>query len=254
MFSGVRSARLLPAAGIAAALALLPGCAPSAPESSALVVFAAASLSGVFDEVGRAFEATTGTPVTFNFAGSADLVAQLEQGATADVLATADERTMDAAAAAGLLSAEPVVFARNSLAVALAPGNPAGIDSLDDLAGETLVVVCAPQVPCGAATRELVDRAGLQLSPVSEESSVTDVLSKVGTGEADAGIVYRTDVRRAAQGVDELEVPDDVNVQTSYPIAVLDGGADPPAADFVEFVRGPAGQRLLADAGFEGAP
>ncbi|MDQ4137668.1 MAG: molybdate ABC transporter substrate-binding protein [Actinomycetota bacterium] len=254
MFPGVRSARLLPAAGIAAAVTVLPGCAGTGTESPQLVVYAAASLSGVFEHIGDEFEAATGAHVVLNFAGSSDLLAQLEQGASADVLATADERTMDAASEAGLLAGPPEIFARNSLAVALAPGNPAGIHSLEDLAGDVLLVVCAAQVPCGNATGLFAERASLALSPVSEESSVSDVLAKVGSGEADAGIVYRTDLGRAAAGVEELEIPEAVNVTTSYPIAALGTRTGSLGGEFIDFVLGPAGQRLLAEAGFEVLP
>jgi molybdate transport system substrate-binding protein len=254
MLPGVRSARLLPAAGMAAAVALLPGCAPTGADSSRLVVYAAASLSGVFADLGEKFEAATGAHVVFNFAGSSDLLAQLQQGASPDVLATADERTMATAAEAGLVAGEPEVFAANSLAVALAPGNPAGIGSLDDLVGDALVVVCAPQVPCGAATLQLAERAGLRLSPVSEESSVTDVLGKVANGEADAGIVFRTDLRRAAEGVTSLDIPARVNVTTSYPIAEVEDADDSLASEFIDFVLGSTGRRLLAEAGFEVTP
>src|SRR5215218_473735 len=203
--------RTVPLVVVASALLSVVGCAesPSAAPPERLTVYAAASLSEVFQEAGQAFQHATGVEVVFNFAGSSDLLAQLRQGAVADVLATADQRTMDGAVDAGVLSADPVVFAGNSLAVALAPGNPAGIEALDDLAGDALVVVCAPQVPCGAATREMAEKAGLDLAPVSEESSVTDVLAKVGTGEADAGIVYRTDLLRATPGVTGLAIPDD---------------------------------------------
>jgi molybdate transport system substrate-binding protein len=248
MLSRRRSVSLIGAGG---AMLSLIGCAAPTATSQRLVVYAAASLSGVFGDAGRAFEEQTGADVTFNFAGSSDLLAQLEQGATADVLATADERTMVAASDAGLLAASADVFARNSLVVALAPGNPAGIDSLDDLATGPLVVVCAPQVPCGAATREFASRAGLELHPVSEESSVTDVLAKVANGEADAGVVYRTDLLRESR-VGRLEIPNDVNVTTSYPAAVLAGLGSPELAEeFVGFLHGRAGRQLLADAGFE---
>ena len=253
MLPGLRSARLLPAAGIAGALAVLPGCATTGAEPSRLVVYAAASLSAVFEDLGEKFEAATGANVVFNFAGSSDLLAQLQQGASPDVLATADERTMDAATEAGLVAGEPEVFAANALAVALAPGNPAAIESLEDL-GDALVVVCAPQVPCGAATRELAERAGLRLSPVSEESSVTDVLGKVTSGEADAGIVYRTDLARASGQVESLEIPEAVNVSTAYPIAEVEQPGGGLAAEFIDFVLGSTGRRLLAGAGFEVMP
>jgi molybdate transport system substrate-binding protein len=252
MPSGVRSARPLVAAGIVAAI--LPGCAATTAQPPQLVVSAAASLSAVFEDVGAEFERATGVDVVFNFAGSSDLLAQLEQGASADVLATADERTMNSARDAGLLAGAAEVFAQNAMAVAIAPGNPAAIESLEDLTGDALLVVCAPQVPCGSATLALAERAGLDLSPVSEESSVTDVLAKVATGEADAGIVYRTDLRRAPAGVEGLEIPNAVNVTTSYPIATVDGADEPLARQFTEFVLGGAGRKLLAEAGFQVAP
>lgn len=254
MLPRVRIARLLPAAGMAAAVALVPGCAQPAAESSSVVVYAAASLSSVFEDIAERFEAAAGARVVLNFAGSSDLLAQLQQGASPDVLATADERTMDAATESGLVTGEPEVFASNSLAVALAPGNPAGIETLDDLAGDAVLVVCAPQVPCGAATREFAERAGLRLSPVSEESSVTDVLGKVASGEADAGIVYRTDLLRAPAGVSGLDIPEPVNVTTSYPIAEVEPGGGALASEFIDFVLGGTGRRLLAEAWFEVTP
>lgn len=124
----------------------------------------------------------------FSFAGSSDLVTQLTQGAPADVFASADTKNMDKARQAGLLAGAPVNFASNTLTIAVAPGNPKGIKTFQDLAKPGLnVVVCAPQVPCGSATQNVENKTGVTLTPVSEESSVTDVLNKITSGQADAG-------------------------------------------------------------------
>src|SRR6201999_4195865 len=132
--------------------------------------------------------------VEFSFAGSSDLVTQLTQGAQADVFASADTNNMDKAAKAGLLAGDPVNFASNTLTIAVAPGNPKKIDSFKDLTQQVLnVVVCVPQLPCGSATKKVEEATGVTLNPVSEESSVSDVLNKVTTGQADARIVYVTD-------------------------------------------------------------
>ncbi len=221
-----------------------------------LTVYAAASLRGPFTELGRRFEADhPGLTVDLVFAGSADLVAQLTEGAVADVLATADTATMDRAGAAGLLETEPVDFATNVPTVVTAPGNPRGVGSFADLARPDLqVVVCAPQVPCGVATARLEELAGVRLRPVSEESSVTDVLNKVTTGQADAGVVYATDARAAGDRVTAVPVPQAAQVPVDYPIAVLTRAVHLDAAHaFVDLVTGPTGRRVLSAAGF-GAP
>jgi len=165
-----------------------------------IMVFAAASLKKTFTDIGEQFKTDNpGASVEFSFAGSSDLVTQLTQGAPADVFASADTKNMDKAAQAGLLAGDPVNFASNTLTIAVTPGNPKKIASFKDLTQQGLnVVVCAPQVPCGSATQKVEQATGVTLNPVSEESSVTDVLNKVTTGEADAGLVYVTDVRGAA--------------------------------------------------------
>src|SRR5690606_36758163 len=178
-----------------------------APPSGELTVFAAASLHVVFADLAELFtEEHAGAEVTFSFAGSADLVAQLDAGAPADVLATADETTMAHAAAAGTLAGEPRVFAENGLTLVVPSGNPAGVTGLDGSLAGAALLVGAPQVPCGAATPALAERADVTLWPVSEEGSVTDVLGKVTSGQADAGLVYRTDAVTAGDAVEVVPV------------------------------------------------
>jgi molybdate transport system substrate-binding protein len=159
---------------------------------------------------------------------------------------------MDKLVADDLVTGPPTDFAANTLMIAVPPGNPAGVASLADLAADDLnLVVCAPEVPCGAATERLEATAGLAFSPVSEEQSVTDVLNKVITGEADAGLVYVTDVRTAGNQVEGIGFPEADDAVNVYPVSVLSGGAQPELAqEFVEAVLGPAGQQVLSDAGF----
>ncbi|CAN5856505.1 molybdate ABC transporter substrate-binding protein [soil metagenome] len=251
------------------ALALATGCGSSSQSSSGspspadtttsaaaggtLLVFAAASLKGTFTDIGHQF--TTDNPgmsVEFNFAGSSDLVTQLTQGAPADVFASADTKNMDKAAAAQLLSGAPVNFASNTLTIAVAPGNPKQITSFADLTkADTTVVVCAPQVPCGSATKKVEDATGVTLAPVSEESSVTDVLNKVTTGQADAGLVYVTDAISAGDKVTAVPFPESSGAVNTYPIAALKQSENVALAQkFVDFVTGEAGQKVLSAAGF----
>jgi molybdate transport system substrate-binding protein len=266
----------------AAVLLALPGCTgpvgaepgdgtgSDASASATVTVFAAASLAGAFTALADRFEAENpGATVMLTFAGSADLVSQVGEGAPADVVATADQTTMARLADDDLLEGSPVVFASNTLEIAVPPDNPAGIRTFADLAASGLnLVVCAPQVPCGAATETAARAAGIQLRPVSEENSVTDVLGKVRSGEADAGLVYRTDVQAAGQEVRGIGFTESSTAVNEYPIAVLRGtvsggngaeggegvgSGDGPADAFVDFVTGEAGQRVLAGAGF-GAP
>jgi molybdate transport system substrate-binding protein len=239
-----------------AACGALPGSDQAGSTGQArqtLVVLAAASLTATFTELGDLFEQQhPGVAVTFGFAGSSDLVAQLQQGAGGDVLATADDSTMQRASADGLIASAAVPFATNSMTIAVPPGNPAGVTSFADLASPGVaVVVCAPQVPCGAATQRVQEASGVTLSPVSEESSVTDVLGKVTSGEADAGVVYVTDVRTAGEKVDSVGIAAGVNTTTTYPLAVLAGSTEPGLArDFVDLVLSAPGRRVLGDAGF----
>lgn len=225
-------------------------------DATTLTVFAAASLRTPFEELAQVYEDLhAGMEVELSFAGSSDLAAQLEQGAAADVFASADTVTMGRVVDAGVVDGGPVPFATNTLQMAVPPGNPAGVTTLDDLAGDAVqVVVCAPQVPCGAAAAEVSRRAGVALQPVSEEQSVADVLAKVAVGEADAGLVYVTDVLAADDRVEGVPLPEGAEVVTTYPIVTLtDSDVPDLARAFVDLVTGPTGRAVLDDAGF-GSP
>ncbi len=253
-----------PAVGAVAALVLispLAACGGSDDSSGStgssgtttLTVFAASSLTSAFTELGKDFEADhDGVKVTFSFAGSSDLVAQLEQGAAADLFASADTSNMDAAVGDDLVDGDPVNFASNTLEIATPPDNPANVKSFQDLASSDVqVVVCAPEVPCGAATQKMEDVTGVTIKPVSEEDSVTDVLTKVESGEADAGLVYVTDVQAAGDKVAGVTFPESSQVVNTYPIATLSDSKDADLAkEFVALVTGAKGQSTLAAAGF----
>ncbi|WP_137147721.1 molybdate ABC transporter substrate-binding protein [Mycolicibacterium sp. CR10] len=251
--------------GIAAVLsiaALVAGCSssptePASPTSTAIAgnvtAFAAASLKSTFTDLGAQFEKDNpGTKVTFNFAGSSDLVAQLTQGAPADVFASADTNNMTKAVDAGVVTGEPVNFATNALTIVTPPGNPKGVASFADLAKPgTQVVVCAPQVPCGSAAKKVEKATGVTLTPVSEESAVTDVLGKITSGQADAGLVYVTDAKGAGEKVTAIPFPESSGAVNSYPIAVLEGSTNPAAAQkFTDLVISAQGREVLAAAGF----
>jgi len=232
--------------------------AASAPApAGTLTVFAAASLQATFTQIGTIFQTENpGSTVTFNFAGSSDLVTQLTAGAPADVFASADTNNMTKATTANLVSGTPVNFATSILTIVTPPGNPAGVTSFADLAKPGLnVVVCAPQVPCGAATATVETNTGVTLTPVSEENSVTDVLGKVTSGQVDAGLVYVTDAKNAGDKVTEVTFPEAAVVVNVYPIATLTAATQPAlATKFVDLVVGPEGQQVLAAAGFTPAP
>ena len=215
-----------------------------------LTVFAASSLKGAFTELGKDFEADhDGVKVTFSFAGSSDLVAQIQQGAGADVFASADQATMDEL---GNDAEDPTLFATNTLEIAVPPDNPARVSSLQDLTKAGIkLVLCAPEVPCGAAATKVEEAAGLTLKPVSEEQSVTDVLNKVISGEADAGLVYVTDVKAAGDQVKGVPFDESSEAVNDYPIATVSGSKHADlAAAFVDLVTGDQGRQVLADAGF----
>jgi molybdate transport system substrate-binding protein len=245
--------RLLAAAAVLLSLAACSASSddPGATSSGdvALTVYAAASLTDAFQEIAGDFElANPGVDVEFNFAGSSDLAAQINEGAPADVFASANQTQMDAV---GDAVPDPQLFASNTLTIAVPTDNPAGITGLGDLAKDGVrLVICAPDVPCGAATAALVQAQGVMLHPVSEEANVTDVLGKVASGEADAGIVYVTDIARAdgVKGVALAGADDAVNL---YPIGALKASAHPAQAQaFVDFVLGDQGQAVLASYGF----
>ncbi|OZE98935.1 molybdate ABC transporter substrate-binding protein [Rhodococcus sp. 14-2470-1a] len=232
----------------------------SASESSSgsdvtgdITVFAAASLKATFTELGETFEAEhPGATVEFNFAGSSDLVNQIAQGAPADVFASADTNNMTKAVEGNLVDGDPVDFATNTLTIVTAPGNPENVTSFADLANpDVLTVVCAPQVPCGSATQKVEDATGTTIPAVSEESAVTDVLGKVTSGQADAGLVYVTDAAGAGDQVTAVEFPEASGAVNTYPIVVLknsDNAAT--AAAFEALVTGEQGRKVLAEAGF----
>jgi molybdate transport system substrate-binding protein len=218
-----------------------------------IIVFAAASLKKSFTEIGNQFKTDNpGSDVEFNFAGSSDLVTQLTQGAPGDVFASADTKNMDKAAQANLLSGKPVNFASNTLTIVVAPGNPRKVASFRDLTQPGLsVVVCAPQVPCGSATEKVEKATGVQLNPVSEESQVTDVLNKVTSGQADAGLVYITDAKSVGDKVTAVSFPESAGAVNTYPIATLKQTKNEQLAQkFVDAVTGGAGQKVLNAAGF----
>jgi molybdate transport system substrate-binding protein len=225
----------------------------SSTEEGTLTVFAAASLQRPFEQIGRDFQsAHPGVTVRFSFGGSSGLVAQLSDGAPADVLATADEATMSRAVSAGLMAGDPTTFASNTLQIVVPKDNPAGIRSLSDLAGHAAkVVLCAPAVPCGAAAQSVEKAAGIDIAPVSEEQSVTDVLGKVRSGEADAGLVYVTDVAGAAGQVRGIDFPEAKAAVNHYPIGRLEDAKEPAlATQFIAAVSDATGQDVLRTAGF----
>ncbi|QDC26454.1 molybdate ABC transporter substrate-binding protein [Georgenia yuyongxinii] len=220
--------------------------------SGELTVFAAASLNKVFEELGATVEqAHPEVSVTFSFAGSSDLVSQILAGAPADVLATANESTMTQAVEGGAVAGEPTLVAENVLTLIVPAGNPAGVAGLDASLDGASLVVCAPQVPCGAATVELAELMGVTLNPVSEESAVTDVLGKVTSGQADAGLVYSTDAAGAGDAIEVIAVPEADQVVNRYRVAILQDSQAPELAQlWVDTLTGEAGREILADAGF----
>lgn len=224
--------------------------------SGTITVFAAASLKATFTQLASDFEAKNpGTKIVLSFAGSSDLVTQITQGAPADVFASADTKNMTKLADAKLLDGTAKNFATNVLEIAVPPSNPASIASFADLAKPGVrVVVCAGQVPCGAAADTVEKAAGVTLSPVSEESSVTDVLGKVTSGEADAGLVYVTDVKGAGGKVKGIPFDESGKAINTYPMATVGSSRNKElAAAFIALVTGADGQKTLSAAGF-GAP
>ncbi|HEX7277075.1 MAG TPA: molybdate ABC transporter substrate-binding protein [Acidimicrobiales bacterium] len=250
--------RALGTAALAVGL-LVAGCggsekapATAPPLSGTVTVLAASSLSESFTALGHRFEADhPGLTVTFNFGASSSLARQLIDGAPGDVLATADEITLGQALSADAVGA-PAVFARNRLAIVTRPGNPEAIRGLADLARPGLVVVlCAREVPCGRFAVEALAKAGVTVEAASLEENVKAVLAKVTLGEADAGIVYVTDVAAARDEIAGVTIADGQNVVAAYPVAVATDAANPAGARaWVDFVLGPTGQAILSSFGF----
>ncbi|MDT0615859.1 molybdate ABC transporter substrate-binding protein [Streptomyces lancefieldiae] len=263
-----RRALRVSGAGAAALLALSACSSPSDSEadsdaagsssasgkvSGQVTVFAAASLKESFTALGETFEKQhPGTRITFNFAGSDSLAASITSGAPADVFASASPKTMTTVTDAGAAAGTPSTFVRNQLEIATLPGNPEGISSLEDLTASGLkVVLCDRTVPCGAAAQKALEAGGLQLTPVSYEQDVKAALTKVELKEADAAVVYRTDVRAAGDKVAGVDFPESAEAVNDYPITLL---KEAPNADagkaFIDLVKSPEGQKELTGAGF----
>ncbi|MER6158241.1 molybdate ABC transporter substrate-binding protein [Streptomyces sp. NPDC001868] len=254
----------------AAALLALSACSSSDDSSSAasgssasgsssdelsgtVTVFAAASLKESFTTLGKEFEkAHPGTKVTFSFGGSDSLAASITGGAPADVFASASPKTMAIVTDAGDVSGTPVTFVRNQLEIATLPGNPDKIASLEDLTRSGLkVVLCDKEVPCGAAAQKALDASKLKLTPVSYEQDVKAALTKVELKEADAAVVYKTDVHAAGDKVEGVEFPESADAINDYPIVRLKDAQNAQAAKaFIELVRSAEGRRVLTGAGF----
>lgn len=238
------------AAAVLAIAAGTAGCGGSSGGDTTLTVFAAASLTEPFTDLGKEFEAAhPGVHVQFSFAASSDLAAQVAQGAPADVLATASTSTMQQV---GKQAEDVKDFATNTMEIAVPATNPAHVRSLQDLARKGVkVAVCQAQVPCGVVAAEVFKNAHLRFTPATEEVDVKSVLTKVGLGEVDAGVVYVSDVHTAPETVRGIPIPAGVNAVTTYPISVLGATKQQKLADaFVALVTGPDGRGALHDAGF----
>jgi molybdate transport system substrate-binding protein len=251
--AGVAGLILLAGCGGGTSDGAAAGGSSAAPEQRTLTVFAAASLTESFGELEKRFETDNpGVDVVTNFGASSDLAQQIVNGGPADVFAAASDATMRTVTDAGLVDGAPSVFATNVLQIATVPGNPKGIASFADLARpDVTVVVCAPQVPCGSSARKIEEATGVTLRPVSEEPDVRSTLGKVTTGNADAGLVYVTDVIAAGAAVQGVAFPESAQATTNYPLAVI---KDAPQAElaraFGQLVTGEAGRKVLAAAGF----
>jgi molybdate transport system substrate-binding protein len=261
-----------PASGeVAATPAAEPAVQVAFPSSGGeLTVFAAASLTDSFSEIEASLEAAKpGLSITYNFAGSSALVTQLAEGANADIFASASSAQMTKAQEAGVISGDPVVFTRNRLAIVVPKDNPAGLQTPADLAKEDLKLVLAQtEVPVGQYARQSICKAGADRATygdgfvdrvagniVSEEDNVKSVLTKVRLGEADAGIVYTTDITADVEDeVSMIEIPESINVVATYPIAPVTGGNPELAAAFISYVLGPDGQAVMQKHGFEPGP
>ncbi|MGW0086856.1 molybdate ABC transporter substrate-binding protein [Streptomyces sp. NPDC003393] len=271
MTGSVRRTRSVQVAGVGVAAVLaLSGCSSSSSGDSSssgsgsatsssqkvtgtVTVFAAASLKESFTALGKEFEQQhPGTEVTLNLGGSDTLAASITGGAPADVFAAASASTMQIVTDRGDTAGAPATFVRNQLEIATLPGNPDRISSLKDLTRSGLkVVLCDKAVPCGAAAQKALTAAGLELTPVSYEQDVKSALNKVVLKEADAAVVYRTDVKAAGGKVEGVEFPEAAEAVNDYPIALLDHARDSAAAKaFIALVRSAEGQKVLAQAGF----
>jgi molybdate transport system substrate-binding protein len=253
----MRTSRARLAALLAVAALALAGCGggddaggSGAAAPGEIKVFAAASLTAAFTELGERYSsANGGAEVTFNFAGSQALATQIQQGAPADVFASADLPNMDKVKD---LVGTPQNFASNRLAIVVEQGNPKGVEGLADLADPDLkVVLAAEEVPAGKYAKQVLDRAGVSVTAVSREDNVKAVVTKVSLGEADAGIVYVTDVTAGGDKVEGVDVPADQNMTATYPMATVRASEAPQAAQaFLDLVRSAEGQQVLKEYGF----
>ena len=249
--------RIRLAAVLAAAALVLAACggdddsggSSGAQSPGEIKVFAAASLTAAFNELGPKYTAAEGTKVTFNFAGSQALATQIQQGAPADVFASADINNMDKVKD---LVGTPQNFASNLLQIVVEKGNPKGVEGLDDLANPDLkVVLAAPDVPAGKYAQQALEKANVTVKPVSQEDNVKAVVNKVALGEADAGIVYVTDVTAGGDKVEGVDIPEELNVVATYPIATVKASkAQDKAQAFMDLVRSDQGQQVLKKYGF----
>ena len=227
--------------------------ASSSASTASITVFAAASLTGTFTQIGKQFEAAhPGDKVTFSFGPSSGLATQITNGAPADVFASAAPANMDQVVTAGDAS-NPQDFAKNIMEVAVPPSNPANVKSVNNLAKKSVkVALCQPQVPCGVVAAEVFKNAGITVKPVTLEADVKSVLAQVELNEVDAGMVYVTDVQAAGPKVKGVKIPADDNASTLYPIATISKSSHQSVAQaFVAYVLSPAGQQVLSAAGFE---
>ena len=254
--AAVASLTLAAACGSDGSTSAGSGSSPAAPGSGAasgtVTVFAAASLTESFSTLGRQFEAAhPGTTVKFNFGASSSLAENINQGAPADVFASASPKNMQQVVDADGAS-DSKTFARNVMQIAVPPDNPAGVREVTDLARSNVkVALCQPQVPCGAVAQQVFENVNITVKPVTQGADVKAVLTTVQLGEVDAGMVYRTDVRAAGTKVRGIEIPADQNASTSYPIAALTEAPNPVgAAAFVDYVLSPDGEKVLEQAGF----
>jgi molybdate transport system substrate-binding protein len=261
---GPRHLRVLAGAGAATLAVTLAACSSSATSSApagsapakptgTLVVFAATSLTDAFNKIASQFEAANpGVTVKFNYNGSSSLATQITQGAPADVFASASPTNMKTVTDQSLEATAPKIFAANQGEIMVEAGNPSHVASVSDLANSALkVVVCAPTVPCGALATKIFKNAGVTVKPVSEEQNVGGVVTKVSLGEADAGIVYVTDVEANGSKTTGVPIPADQNAITDYPIAEIKAAPNATtAAAFISYVLGPSGQQVMKSFGF----
>ena len=240
-------------AGCSSSSSSSPSSTSSSPATGTITVFAAASLTGAFTQIGKQFEAAhKGDTVKFSFGPSSGLATEITSGAPADVFASASPKNMQEVVSAGDAS-NPQDFVKNTMQVAVPPNNPAKVTSVNDLAKKSVkVALCQPQVPCGAVAAEVFKNAGITVKPVTLQPDVKSVLTQVELGNVDAGMVYVTDVMAAGSKVKGVTIPANVNASTLYPIATISSSKHKSEAQaFMNYVLSPAGQQVLAAAGFQ---